>query len=63
IGRLVARVTFQRNDVELVTVNDPFITTNYMENVDIHVQIRQCSHHDVKDGAKKVVISAPSKCL
>ncbi|XP_041010417.1 glyceraldehyde-3-phosphate dehydrogenase, cytosolic-like [Juglans microcarpa x Juglans regia] len=30
IGRLVARVVLQRNDVELVAVNDPFITTDYM---------------------------------
>ncbi|KAK4716027.1 hypothetical protein R3W88_014365 [Solanum pinnatisectum] len=43
IGRLVARVALQRDDVELVAVNDPFISTDYM------------------GGAKKVVISAPSK--
>ena len=30
IGRLVARVALQRDDVELVAVNDPFITTEYM---------------------------------
>nr|GMD98123.1 glyceraldehyde-3-phosphate dehydrogenase 2, cytosolic-like [Ipomoea batatas] len=30
IGRLVARVALQREDVELVAVNDPFITTEYM---------------------------------
>ncbi|CAL5396429.1 unnamed protein product [Camellia sinensis] len=30
IGCLVARVALQRNDVELVAVNDPFITTDYM---------------------------------
>ncbi|XP_058769586.1 glyceraldehyde-3-phosphate dehydrogenase, cytosolic-like [Vicia villosa] len=30
IGRLVARVALQRNDVELVAINDPFITTDYM---------------------------------
>jgi glyceraldehyde 3-phosphate dehydrogenase len=30
IGRLVARVALQRDDVELVAVNDPFITTDYM---------------------------------
>jgi len=32
IGRLVARVALQRDDVELVAVNDPFITTDYMVN-------------------------------
>ncbi|KAI5404695.1 hypothetical protein KIW84_051744 [Lathyrus oleraceus] len=30
IGRLVARVALQRNDVELIAINDPFITTDYM---------------------------------
>ncbi|KAG2576439.1 hypothetical protein PVAP13_6NG019600 [Panicum virgatum] len=30
IGRLVARVALQSPDVELVAVNDPFITTEYM---------------------------------
>ncbi|KAM7272883.1 hypothetical protein ACFE04_027547 [Oxalis oulophora] len=30
IGRLVARVILQRDDVELVAVNDPFITAEYM---------------------------------
>jgi len=33
IGRLVARVALQRNDVELVAINDPFITTDYMVNL------------------------------
>ena len=27
---MVARVALQRNDVELVAINDPFITTDYM---------------------------------
>ncbi|KAK6930873.1 Glyceraldehyde 3-phosphate dehydrogenase, NAD(P) binding domain [Dillenia turbinata] len=30
IGRLVARVALQSPDIELVAVNDPFITTDYM---------------------------------
>ncbi|CAH9108480.1 unnamed protein product [Cuscuta europaea] len=30
IGRLVARVALQSDDIELVAVNDPFITTEYM---------------------------------
>ena len=33
IGRLVARVALQRDDVELVAVNDPFITTDYMASI------------------------------
>ncbi|ONK77723.1 uncharacterized protein A4U43_C02F9880 [Asparagus officinalis] len=34
IGRLVARVILQSEDVELVAVNDPFIATDYMKTVD-----------------------------
>jgi len=30
IGRLVARVALQSDDVELVAVNDPFISIDYM---------------------------------
>ncbi|XP_047316866.1 glyceraldehyde-3-phosphate dehydrogenase 2, cytosolic-like [Impatiens glandulifera] len=30
IGRLVTRVALQRDDVELVAINDPFISTDYM---------------------------------
>ncbi|KAL9689543.1 hypothetical protein QQ045_011959 [Rhodiola kirilowii] len=30
IGRLVAKVALQRDDIELVAVNDPFINTDYM---------------------------------
>ena len=33
IGRLVARVILQSEDVELVAVNDPFITTDYMVKI------------------------------
>uniref|UniRef100_A0A453P0P4 Glyceraldehyde 3-phosphate dehydrogenase NAD(P) binding domain-containing protein n=1 Tax=Aegilops tauschii subsp. strangulata TaxID=200361 RepID=A0A453P0P4_AEGTS len=35
IGRLVARVALQSPDVELVAVNDPFITTDYMVSFSI----------------------------
>ena len=30
IGRLVARVALERDDIELVAINDPFISTEYM---------------------------------
>ena len=30
IGRLISRVFLQRDDVELVAINDPFITIDYM---------------------------------
>ncbi|THG22141.1 hypothetical protein TEA_020857 [Camellia sinensis var. sinensis] len=35
IGRLVARVALQSDDVELVAVNDPFITTDYMNELKV----------------------------
>ncbi|KAF2316471.1 hypothetical protein GH714_041812 [Hevea brasiliensis] len=95
IGRLVARVALQRDDVELVAVNDPFITTDYMSYMFKYDTVHgQWKHHDIKKsrgdsvgqtgaeyvvestgvftdqdkaaahlkgGAKKVIISAPSK--
>ena len=30
IGRLVMRACLEREDVEVVAVNDPFVTTDYM---------------------------------
>ncbi|ESW23561.1 hypothetical protein PHAVU_004G057700 [Phaseolus vulgaris] len=46
IGRLVARVVLQRDDVELVAVNDPFITTDYMAYMfkydTVHGQFKNC---------------------
>ncbi|KAF5953402.1 hypothetical protein HYC85_006258 [Camellia sinensis] len=49
IGRLVARVALQRNDVELVAVNDPFITTDYMTYMFKYDSVHgQWKHHDVK---------------
>ncbi|KAL8136697.1 hypothetical protein V2J09_002698 [Rumex salicifolius] len=74
IGRLVARVALQRDDVELVAINDPFISTEYMVYMFKYDSVHgQWKHHDIKmkddktllfgeklGGAKKVVISAPS---
>nr|AIX10973.1 glyceraldehyde-3-phosphate dehydrogenase [Albuca bracteata] len=48
IGRLVARVALQRNDVELVAVNDPFITTDYMTYMFKYDSVHgSWKHHDV----------------
>ncbi|GLU02184.1 hypothetical protein SLE2022_194470 [Rubroshorea leprosula] len=81
IGRLVARVALQRDDVELVAVNDPFISTDYMtymfknpeeipwgetgaefvvESTGVFTDQDKAVAH-LKGGAKKVIISAPSK--
>ncbi|XP_027100693.1 glyceraldehyde-3-phosphate dehydrogenase 2, cytosolic [Coffea eugenioides] len=49
IGRLVARVVLQRDDVELVAVNDPFITTDYMTYMFKYDTVHgQWKHHEVK---------------
>nr|AGZ15367.1 glyceraldehyde-3-dehydrogenase C subunit [Phaseolus vulgaris] len=48
IGRLVARVALQRDDVELVAVIDPFITTDYMTYMFKYDSVHgQWKHHDV----------------
>ncbi|CAN1766199.1 ETO1-like protein 1 [Linum perenne] len=48
IGRLVARVALQRDDVELVAVNDPFITTDYMTYMFKYDSVHgQWKHHEV----------------
>ncbi|RZC62605.1 hypothetical protein C5167_024363 [Papaver somniferum] len=49
IGRLVARVSLQRDDVELVVVNDPFITTDYMTYMFKYDIVHgQWKHHELK---------------
>ncbi|CAL5021062.1 unnamed protein product [Urochloa decumbens] len=49
IGRLVARVALQSDDVELVAVNDPFITTDYMTYMFKYDTVHgQWKHHEVK---------------
>ncbi|KAL8107415.1 hypothetical protein AgCh_023985 [Apium graveolens] len=102
IGRLVARVALQRDNVELVAVNDPFISIDYMKHQELKVKdektllfgekpiaIFGCRNPEeipwagtgaeyivestgvftgkdkaaahLKGGAKKIIISAPSK--
>ncbi|KAF5730929.1 glyceraldehyde-3-phosphate dehydrogenase cytosolic [Tripterygium wilfordii] len=49
IGRLVARVALQRDDVELVAVNDPFITTEYMTYMFKYDSVHgKWKHHEIK---------------
>ena len=49
IGRLVARVALQRDDVELVAVNDPFISTDYMTYMFKYDSVHgQWKHFDIK---------------
>ncbi|KAK6913013.1 Glyceraldehyde 3-phosphate dehydrogenase, NAD(P) binding domain [Dillenia turbinata] len=49
IGRLVARVALQSEDVELVAVNDPFITVDYMTYMFKYDSVHgQWKHHELK---------------
>nr|QED12508.1 glyceraldehyde 3-phosphate dehydrogenase [Selenicereus undatus] len=49
IGRLVARVALQRDDIELVAVNDPFISTDYMTYMFKYDSVHgQWKHHELK---------------
>lgn len=51
IGRLVARVVLQRDDCELVAINDPFITTEYMTYMFKYDSVHgQWKHHELKVG-------------
>ncbi|CAL5349741.1 hypothetical protein CsSME_00036771 [Camellia sinensis var. sinensis] len=59
IGRLVARVALQRNDVELVAVNDPFITTDYMTYMFKYDSVHgHWKHSDVKVKDSKTLLFA-----
>uniref|UniRef100_A0A0C9S6V5 Glyceraldehyde-3-phosphate dehydrogenase n=1 Tax=Wollemia nobilis TaxID=56998 RepID=A0A0C9S6V5_9CONI len=57
IGRLVARVALQRDDIELVAVNDPFISTEYMSYMfkfdSVHGQWKK---HEVKVRDSKTLL-------
>jgi glyceraldehyde 3-phosphate dehydrogenase len=48
-GRLVARVALERDDIELVAVNDPFISTDYMAYMLTYdtVHGHNCSEADI----------------
>ncbi|KAM0900507.1 hypothetical protein ACQ4PT_020589 [Festuca glaucescens] len=57
IGRLVARVALQCPDVELVAVNDPFITTDYMTYMFKYDTVHgQWKHHEVKVKDSKTLL-------
>ncbi|CAL5399249.1 unnamed protein product [Camellia sinensis] len=57
IGRLVARVALQRNDVELVAVNDPFIATDYMTYMFKYDSVHgHWKHSDVKVKDSKTLL-------
>ncbi|CAL5428505.1 unnamed protein product [Camellia sinensis] len=57
IGRLVARVALQRNDVELVAVNDSFITTDYMTYMFKYDSVHgHWKHSDVKVKDSKTLL-------
>lgn len=57
IGRLVARVALQRDDIELVAVNDPFITTDYMTYMFKYDTVHgQWKHHELKIKDEKTLL-------
>uniref|UniRef100_A0A803PH71 Glyceraldehyde-3-phosphate dehydrogenase n=1 Tax=Cannabis sativa TaxID=3483 RepID=A0A803PH71_CANSA len=57
IGRLVARVALQRDDVELVAVNDPFITTDYMTYMFKYDSVHgPWKHHELKVKDSKTLL-------
>ncbi|GLU12751.1 hypothetical protein SLE2022_294100 [Rubroshorea leprosula] len=57
IGRLVARVALQRDDVELVAVNDPFISTDYMTYMFKYDSVHgQWKHHEIKVKDEKTLL-------
>ncbi|KAJ6839258.1 glyceraldehyde-3-phosphate dehydrogenase 2, cytosolic [Iris pallida] len=57
IGRLVARVALQSDDVELVAVNDPFITTDYMTYMFKYDSVHgQWKHHEIKVKDSKTLL-------
>ncbi|PQP94657.1 hypothetical protein Pyn_29775 [Prunus yedoensis var. nudiflora] len=57
IGRLVARVALQRDDVELVAVNDPFINIEYMSYMFKYDSVHgQWKHHELKAKDDKTLL-------
>ncbi|XP_054805743.1 glyceraldehyde-3-phosphate dehydrogenase 2, cytosolic-like isoform X2 [Prosopis cineraria] len=57
IGRLVARVALQRDDIEVAAINDPFITTDYMTYMFKYDSVHgQWKHHDVKVKDSKTLL-------
>ncbi|KAF8021539.1 hypothetical protein BT93_G1859 [Corymbia citriodora subsp. variegata] len=57
IGRLVARAALQRDDVELVAVNDPFISTDYMTYMFKYDSVHgQWKHHELKVKNSKTLL-------
>ncbi|GAY44030.1 hypothetical protein CUMW_079120 [Citrus unshiu] len=57
IGRLVARVVLQRDDVELVAVNDPFISTDYMTYMFKYDSVHgQWKHNELKVKDEKTLL-------
>ncbi|GJZ20809.1 glyceraldehyde-3-phosphate dehydrogenase [Tanacetum coccineum] len=57
IGRLVARVALLRDDIELVAVNDPFISTDYMTYMFKYDTVHgQWKHHELKVKDEKTLL-------
>jgi glyceraldehyde 3-phosphate dehydrogenase len=56
IGRLVARAAFDRDDIELVGINDPFMATDYMEYMAKYDSVHRRLGKDIKAEGDKLIV-------
>ena len=57
IGRLVLRATVEREDIQVVAVNDPFVDLEYMEYMLKYDTIHGVFKGDVKTENGKLVVN------
>nr|ABK00063.1 cytosolic glyceraldehyde-3-phosphate dehydrogenase [Mesostigma viride] len=60
IGRLVWRATLNRDDVEVVAINDPFIDVPYMVYMAKYDSVHGNLTHDVQQGDGKLMVNGKS---
>lgn len=56
IGRLVLRVCVERDDVEVVAINDPFISTDYAKYLLVHDSIQGKFEHEVSFDEQNLIV-------
>ena len=57
IGRLILRVCTEREDVEVVAINDPFITTDYAKYLVEHDSTQGSFNHQVSYDEKHLIVN------